>query len=660
MFLTDSLRGVRQWCLHWFGLSPAGDGEDEDADDFFSFERPLPDRRTGYLAPEDFASVLSSLGQSDRDERLHVFSFSDYREALGVKWERVKDLVHVASDQIIKSHIDSGKDIFTRLDEETACLVLPRAPRQHARACVAAIAKQLSSNVFGDVVIDGKRLEVVATNLAWESALNGRELDGAAIRRAVAAARPPLMAVGTPGARPRRMKLSEAPPLGPGEHQGPNAASDDPERFKVDFEFQVASLDPTAPAWLEEQLFAQAAEALEKKKRRQKAKMARGLPIPPAGGAGEAAADEAGGPANGGSAADSSRIDFQFQIANVDPSAPAWLQEQLDAQKAEELEKKKRRQAAQMARGLPIPPAGPSGAVRAALLPPGTKTSKIDFAFQVAAVDKSSPAWLEEQLYEQASQSQGQTHHTHLKPESTLSLLWTPTWVTNKRRIGAFHARVIRLDSEIGPTLEAGEAYEGISPIEVLTLDRFVAAAAAHELNNQFFSHDAWGLTVPVHWISLAPRWRECIRLPFEKCPPKARRKLLKIEIFGLDPSISSVILRSMFDPLERLGCDIMARLPLGAPEMISSLRSVRAVGVDLSELDDAEKVGDEELFKKLARFRDAARSHKLACYVWGVRRRALIARIVRAGFSLVNGPGVMRAVPNPRVAQAAMAAKDE
>jgi hypothetical protein len=150
--------------------------------------------------------------------------------------------------------------------------------------------------------------------------------------------------------------------------------------------------------------------------------------------------------------------------------------------------------------------------------------------------------------------------------------------------------------------------------------------------------------------MSLAPRWRDCIRIPFEDCPPAARQKLLKMEVFGLSPSVPPHALRRMFEPLERIGCDVMARLPLSALDMIPSLSFLKAVGVDLAELGDDERVGDDDLFARLELFRAAAKKNKIACYVWGVRRRPLIARVVQSGFSLVNGPGVMCDLSHPQV----------
>jgi len=236
-------------------------------------------------------------------------------------------------------------------------------------------------------------------------------------------------------------------------------------------------------------------------------------------------------------------------------------------------------------------------------------------------------------------------------------LVWTPIWVTNRMAVGAFQARVVRVDREGAPPLEGVHAYAGAAPIEALALDRFVATQAARELKELYFSQQRVGLTVPIHWMSLAPRWRDCIRMPFEDCPPAARRRLLKIEIFGLSPAMPRSILHDLVDPLEKLGCDILARLPLAAAEMALTLRSVRAIGVDLAELDDDDRAGDDELFARLEHFRDTARQARVACYVWGVRRRPLIARLVHAGFSLVNGPGVMADVSHPQ-AQAADGAR--
>lgn len=232
--------------------------------------------------------------------------------------------------------------------------------------------------------------------------------------------------------------------------------------------------------------------------------------------------------------------------------------------------------------------------------------------------------------------------------ESSLTMVWTPTWVTGRNEVAAFHARILRSDKMRGPTLEGMHAYDGLLPIEVLTLDRFCATQAAHELKMMSYTRQRLGLTVPVHWMSLSPKSRDFIRMPFEECPADARRRLLKMEIFGVTPAIPQAILSRMFAPLEGLGCDVLVRLPLAAPEMIDAVPLAKAVGVDLAALSNQERVGDDELFQRLDAFRKSARQARKACYVWGVRRRPLIVQLIKAGFSLVNGPGIMCDLAHP------------
>ncbi|EME67640.1 hypothetical protein H261_22478, partial [Paramagnetospirillum caucaseum] len=270
----------------------------------------------------------------------------------------------------------------------------------------------------------------------------------------------------------------------------------------------------------------------------------------------------------------------------------------------------------------------------------------------VAARAGKGADWLEEQMELQAEAGLNSDHH--LLPDTNLTLVWTPTWVATKRAVGAFHAKIIRVDKEGAPPVEGAYAYADAAPIESLTMDRFVATQAAYELKDLYYGRHKLGLTVPFHWMSLAPRWRDCIRIPFESCPPQALRKHLKIEIFGLSPAIPPHVINRLFQPLEKLDCTLMARLPLSAPGMVKALVGVRAIGIDLAQLTPEEKVGDAELLERLERFRDVAHKSGMACYVWGIRRRPLITEVIKAGFSLVNGPGVMCDLAHPRPAAGA------
>ena len=196
--------------------------------------------------------------------------------------------------------------------------------------------------------------------------------------------------------------------------------------------------------------------------------------------------------------------------------------------------------------------------------------------------------------------------------------------------------------------MEGCHAYDQVTPVEALTLDRFVSIGTTKELKKLYLAKRRVGLTAPLHWMSLAPRWRDCVMIPLEECPEAARRKFLKLEVFGLHPGIPPRIIQRMFSPLESLGCDVMVRLPVDHPEMMGALRGVRAVGVDLAELPGKDRSSDDALFAQLRTFRLAARDHNMASYVWSCRRWPLIQRLIADGYSLVNGPGVSCDVGHP------------
>ena len=290
--------------------------------------------------------------------------------------------------------------------------------------------------------------------------------------------------------------------------------------------------------------------------------------------------------------------------------------------------------------------AAPHRSNLATLMQEPISTASISGSPNADSVDP--PSWYDAQLdveTKAASRKGGQ-----MSGDSKLTLLWTPTWVSAKQQIGAFQSRMVRIDTEGGIPLEGGQAYQDISPVETLTLDRFVATRTAQELKQIHYANQPWGLIMPINWLSLAPRWRDCIRLPLLDCPLTARRKHLKIEIFGISPTLPLYMFNYMFDPIEALGCDVLVRLPLANVAMISSLHSVKAVGIDLTELPDQQRVGDDELFKKISHFRNTAKNHNLACYIWGVRRRPLIAQMIETGFSFINGPGLMCDLGHPHL----------
>ena len=71
---------------------------------------------TGFLDPDAFARTLISTSAAKGDEhRLHVFSLTDFKDAVGSKWDKLSGLLEVAGDAIIRRHVDLSKDVITRL-----------------------------------------------------------------------------------------------------------------------------------------------------------------------------------------------------------------------------------------------------------------------------------------------------------------------------------------------------------------------------------------------------------------------------------------------------------------------------------------------------------------------------------------------------------------
>ncbi len=459
--------------------------------------------RAGYLDPGSFVTVVKRMAVTDegRRARLHVFSLGDFRAAVGGKWGRLERLIEVATDSIIRRHINVRTDVFTHLDAETSLLAMPLVSRQEARVRVAAIARDLAVYLLGDAVIGGRRPQVVAANLPLGQAVAADgTIDAEAVQSAVAKAGAVLVAE-PPGPGLTATGLAEL-------HRAGLAA--------LLRDAELVALNDGSPA---------------------------------------EAADPAGTPAD-------------------------------------------------------------------------------------------DPGWLDFHLRRRAEEALA--GERPLLPETTLSLVWTPTWLTERQAVAAFHARVLRSDGEGRPLLEGAQAYAGTAPMGALTLDRFATAEATREARDLAFARQQMPLIVPIHWSSLAQRWRGYLLTAIDDCPPATRRKLLKIEVFGLPPTLAPAEIEDLLKPLEPLGCDLLLRLPLAAFDAPLPARGVRAVGIDLAALGEGERVGDDELFARLERCRDAARQAGCGCYLWGVRRRPLIARVARAGLAMVNGPGLMSDVARP------------
>jgi hypothetical protein len=544
-------------------------------------------RRTGFLDLRSFLHVANGLSKREIEERLHVISVSDFRKAVGHKWKRLAPLVETATDHIIRRHINLKKDSYTRLDGDITCIILPREDRQSSHKRISAIAKDITSHLIGSKLVAGRRPQVVAVNVALKDLLS--DIGIASIHSALKEASVSASAKGGLGPA-QTTTLGSAFAISGG--QRPADPQDEPAWITID--------RPTK----------EAAEMGVMQAEGRGPKLDERVMIVEKGPRGEMAVMQAEGRGP--------KLDERVMIVEKGPRGEmAVMQAEGRGPKSDEVVIVVNRTSA----GVAVLPA----------------------FFEDNG--RQDPALLSERL--DALVTAG-TSEARMPAEAALTLVWTPTWVTSAQGIGAYHARIIRQDRPDLEVLEGVNAYTNINPVETIALDRFAVTQAAKEVTNIFFSRSKVGVTVPIHWMSLAPRWREYIKIALEGAASQGRRRLLKVEVFGLGANITPAILNTLLSPLEGSECDVLLRLPLSIGEIAVSHPLVKGVGVDLSELDEHERCGDDALVERLAQFHERARAARLATYVWGLRRRQVISRITAIGYSLINGPGVMPDVARP------------
>lgn len=583
---------------------------------------------TGYLEPPAFRSCLIPL--TPKGEILYVLSLADIAAAGGEKWGQIKELVTVAVRRIVDDHIDPEHHHFTFLDANTLCLVMPGTPSAAGWSQAEAIAAAITGQLVGKQGIGGQHPVVRVSHS-------------------------PLPApVGSPVSR------QEAP-------------------------------DP-APAWLEDQLAGQ---------RHSKSAM-QVMHLGSRAGQGSAQL-----PAWPDAQTPRRRFAGLMQVMHMGRRAaqdvgaerPDWLKEQMAGRggfrglmRVLHLGQRDRRDsAAQQPDWLKEQTAG-RGGFRGLMrvLHLGSRAEPVrqsgweddqpsrqrfrrllhvltlGQAFGITE-EKSVPPAMPVRRPPKPDTEGGKPEprgHPDEQPvdqrqdfsiadligDSGMGLLWTPSLVSNRNVIGVFNARVVRAVEGGKAFLEGAHAYAGVAPADALELDRFAAEHTAHELRALYLGRQRTTLTVPVHWMSLAPRWQNAIPGLLEQCPAKAREGFLKIEVFGLQAGMPANMVKKLFEPLEHLGSDIMVRLPLPAFNLIPSLRHVQAVGVDLEELDDDHRAADQQLFAQLRKFSLIARKSKIACYVWGVAEPSWVEPLQAVGYSLINGPAVSGQTRRPEV----------
>ena len=599
MFFVDFFKSLRRR----FRGEPSKPAPDPDK----NLARPLAEAtKTAFVERSDFTSFLLPLAGDDRI-CLYVLSLADIAAAGGDKWRQIGDLIAAAIKGIVDARVDPAKDRFTFLDPDTLCVVLPAETAKSGRSCAERIADALTGQLVGTQGIGGQHPRVTVSQRPLAALAGPKKAE-----RQNAAALPAPSAPQESGLRPswldeqlagRRRWNGIMEVLHLGRRRTADGTSEQPDWLKEQgnrrrFAGMMAVMhlgrrppapDETAPAWLQEQT---------------------------------------------GGRGGFSGLMRVLHLGTREETAKAagWENDQTS-----------RRRFRRLLRLLSLGQAfqEPASVLTPSLPPPRQAVQRPPAQIP----PPTAPA------REQADAGQGgNLVISELMDENGMALVWTPTLVSNRDTIGVFQACVARAGKDGKNCLEGAAAYVGLTATEALELDRFAAGHTAHELRALYLGRQRITLTVPVHWTSLAPRWQDAIPALFEQCPAKARQGFLKIEVCGLQANMPESVLKKLFVPLEPLGSDIMARLPLTATSLIPMLRHVQAVGVDLAELEDAQSLSEKDLFALLRTFSLTARKAKISCYVWGLRQNSLIPTLQAMGFSLINGPAVMGPVLHPEV----------
>lgn len=235
--------------------------------------------------------------------------------------------------------------------------------------------------------------------------------------------------------------------------------------------------------------------------------------------------------------------------------------------------------------------------------------------------------------------------------DARLRLVWRPTWVAEGEAISAYCARIVRLDRADAEPLEGPMAYPAEDTASVLRLDRFVTSAALNDLRAAHAAGHKAGIIMPLSWTTVHQHGGELLQ-PFAELSEEMRRDWVRIEVFRIPDDATPDQLEAVAAFSRKLCGDVLLRLRLGSPLMdrIGTLGAGH-VGLDLSELRADERMNDDLLLSTLEKLQDCAFQAGAGCYLWSARRRQVVGGVVRHGFEMVNGPGLMRDVGRPAAA---------
>ena len=230
-----------------------------------------------------------------------------------------------------------------------------------------------------------------------------------------------------------------------------------------------------------------------------------------------------------------------------------------------------------------------------------------------------------------------------------LALSWLPTWVAADEAICAYLARVQRMDGPGGAPRDGALAYSDQDERSIIALDRYCIAGAMRDFRISEQAGNGSAVVVPIHWRTLTAENRMDLLAPFADVTRQVRESRVIIDLFGLPAQVGAAQLAQVVGFARTLCREVLVRGRLTQPDVrLVADSGASVIGIDLSHLTPAERGDDATLLLSLRRFLDQAHACGLGGYVWGARRRAVVVGAVQGGFSLVNGPALMKDIVKP------------
>jgi hypothetical protein len=232
--------------------------------------------------------------------------------------------------------------------------------------------------------------------------------------------------------------------------------------------------------------------------------------------------------------------------------------------------------------------------------------------------------------------------------QTRMALLWRPSWVASDETIGAYKAQIQRVDVEDRAPLEGAHAYSG-DDFSIHALDRFAISAGIREFQASERAGNASTIVLPIHWRTMTADNRLEFVAPFADVAKPVRDARVVIDLFGVPETVETGQLTEVIAAGRLLCREVMVRTRLGHSRAEMAARcGASAVGIDLAELPPNQHTDDEHLLAWLGEYLTAAQRTGIGAYVWSVRRRKALIGAVQAGFSMVNGPALMKDLPRP------------